>query len=49
VVAEVVLTEEEVEVRLPWMVVVVVAGELDGNVDRGAGWALLGAPVGPFS
>jgi hypothetical protein len=32
VVAEVVLTEEEVEVCLTWMVVVVSAGELDGNV-----------------
>jgi hypothetical protein len=32
VVAEVVLAEEQVEVRLPWMVVVVIAGELDGNV-----------------
>jgi hypothetical protein len=32
VVAEVVLIKEEVEVCLPWMVVVVVAGELDGNM-----------------
>jgi hypothetical protein len=32
VVAEVVLTEEEVEVRLPWMIVVIVVGELDGNM-----------------
>jgi hypothetical protein len=32
VVTEVVLTEEEVEVHLPWMVVIVGAGKLDGNV-----------------
>jgi hypothetical protein len=32
VVAEVVLTEEKVEVHLPWMVVVVGARKLDGNV-----------------